>query len=71
VIYSVVVSALVSLLMAAVGFHQGAEEVGEPAIKGLQLALFIFEAFVFFAPCFICSMVVGFMARHASVDKNA
>lgn len=57
--------------MAAIGFHQGAEEVGEPAIKNLQLALFIFEAFVFFVPCSICSMVVGFMARNASVAKNA
>lgn len=57
--------------MAAIGFHQGAEEVAEPAIKSLQLALFIFEAFVFFVPCFICSMVVGFMMRHASVTKNA
>lgn len=62
-LYSAVVSALVSLLTAWVGFYLGAENVSEPAVESLQFAIFLFQALLFFVPCFICGLIVGGLVR--------
>lgn len=66
-LYSAVVSALVSLLAAWLGFYLGAENVSEPAVESLQLAIFLFQTLLFFVPCFICGFIVGVLVRRNMV----